>query len=267
METNQKKINDENNFDETVVKSKGVKRRNMIVAVVAALVVVVLGVFFCYTKIFVLSEIKVQYEGSGIPYTDEQIVSAAQLKKGTPLHEINTETVRENTKYSLPYVNIDVEKKWPSTVVIKAQKKNGCFYMTVSGKLYILSEDLVVLEKTDKIQKIENETLIFLELSGINECVEGQKVNVDKSIEEILSELVKLLKKHKLFDKITEIDLSNKFDIRMNYGAKYHIIMGDIKKAEQKIQVLKLTIDDKLTVDESGMIDVSNEKVGVFKPY
>ena len=95
METNQKKINDENNFDETVVKSKGVKRRNMIVAVVAALVVVVLGVFFCYTKIFVLSEIKVQYEGSGIPYTDEQIVSAAQLKKGTPLHEINTETVRK----------------------------------------------------------------------------------------------------------------------------------------------------------------------------
>ena len=266
MET-KPRINTEEDLEKIVGKKKKIKRKNMIIAVVAALVVIVLGVFFCYTKIFVLKDVKVEFEGKDIPYNEGQIISASDLEFGTPLHEINEADVKEKTKYSLPYVNVEIEKKWPSTVVIRAQKKKGCFYMSVGGKLYILSQDLVVLEKTDDIQKIEAQNLVFLKISDINECVEGQKANVDENIEDILSELVSLLKKYEIFENITEIDLSNKFDIRMNYGSEYYITMGDIKKAEQKIQVMKLTIEDKLKTGESGLVDVSDEKMGVYKPY
>lgn len=267
METKPNNVNDEQNFDEIVEKKKKLKKRNKIIAVVAALVVLVLGIFFCYTKLFVVKNITVEFEGERIPYTAEEVILSSGIKKETPLYEIREDDVKQNTRYSLPYVTVEVKKKWPSSIVIKAKKKPGRFYMSVSGKLYILSEDLVVLEKTTDIEKIETDSLVFVKLPAVSECIEGQKAAVDENTEEILGEIVTLLSKYGMLSGTKEIDMSNRFDIRMNYDSKYYVKFGDIKNAEQKIQLMKLTIEDKIKSGESGIIDVSNEKIGVFKPY
>ncbi|MBR6623103.1 MAG: FtsQ-type POTRA domain-containing protein, partial [Ruminococcus sp.] len=86
-----------------------------------ALIVLTVGITFCYTFLFNLSEIRVS--GESDMYSAEEIVAAAGIKKGDNLLRLDTEKSEKQILDELLYVETaSVKKKFPSSVEIKVTR-------------------------------------------------------------------------------------------------------------------------------------------------
>ena len=254
-------------FDKVVKKEKKTRKNNKRIAVVVTLILLVIGTYFCVTKLFVFEKLVIKSDDEFMPYTAEEIIKGAHLEKGRPIHNISLETAQANAKYTLPYVDVKFEKRFPGTIVAKTSYRKPAYYITVAGNMYVLSEDLVVLEKTSDIEMIESNALIYVKFSQLSTCVEGEKIALDEEIEEIFSCLIAELKNAAMLGRISEIDMQNKFDIMLQHDTRYSVKIGDRSNLDKKIVLMKTVIDDKISVGESGSVDVTDEniKIMIFK--
>jgi cell division protein FtsQ len=249
-------------FDKTVKKHKKKRRKSGVAAFVAAVLLVVAGIYFCYTKLFFVEKADIvvtDYNGTSLVYSEDEVLSGLGIQKGDGLYSFASDEVEERAKYTLPYFEeIEVTRRWPSTVVAKVSLEKPMFYCTIADKTYIVSEELKVLENTTDARDIGINSLIFLKASGIHNCIEGEKLGIDEDTDEIIEDLVETLDENDVLDKITGIDVTNKFDISMMYGSVYHVKLDDALNLDTKIRYLKRIIEDRKDNAGGGVIDLRN---------
>lgn len=259
----------ETSFDKTVKAKKKEKHVNKLVAVAVILLILLLGTYFCFSKLFVFKKLKVVDNSGKKHYTNEQILEGLGIQKGSLLYDVDIKSAEERAKYSLPYVDVTLRKQYPSTVVANVDYRTPRFYVNVDNNLYVLSENLVVLEKTDNIEMIEENALVYLRFSAISKCVEGEKLYLDPEIEEILFLISDELENNAMSARITEINMENKYDITLMHDTRYIVKIGDRTNLDKKILLMKTVIDDKISVGETGSVDVTDEdiKIVIFKKH
>ena len=250
------------NFDKTVKKYKKKRRKSGFAAFVVALLLIATGLYFCYTKLFFVEKVDVvisDANGTSLVYSDEEVLSGLGIKKGDGLYSFSASDVEGKAKYNLPYFKeINVSRRWPSTVVVKVSLEKPMFYCTIADKIYIISEDLKVLENTSDARELGKNSLIYLKASGIHNCIEGEMLGVGIDTSEIIFELVEKLDENDILDKITSIDVTNKFDITMMYSSVYFVKLDDAVNMDTKIRYLKRIIEDRKDNPGGGVIDLRN---------
>lgn len=253
-------------IEEINLRRKRIRQRNiMYVAVIGTTVAAIIG-YFVYTGNLRLKGVKAQCNGT-CPYSEEQLLTGLGLEEKQHINSINKKELEKKAAYELPYLeNVKLSTDLRGFLNVKADVRKPMYYTVIGSNLYILSDKLIVLENTEDIEKIEQNNLKLLVFSEIYECVEGKTLAADEDEMQIVLDLETHLKNAKMLDKITEINISNKYEITMNCGTEYLVKLGDASKLEFKINFFASTYAGGFR--NSGIIDVSDTKegkVGDFK--
>ena len=257
-----KRQNNSENFDKTVKKHKFNRRKASIIAIASAIAIIVAGTYFCFAKLLFVKAVDVVVTQESLienPYTEEELFIGLGIEKGMGLYAFDAGEAERKAEYNLPYFKeIKVSRRWPGTVVAKVVLEKPEFYCEISDNLYIVSSDLKVLEYTTDARKIKINSLIYLETSGIHNCIVGEELGLENDSKEIISELLPKLEEYGMSDNITSLDVSDRFNIEFMYDTVYLVKLGDIKNLDAKMHYLSKIVEDREGNIGGGIIDLSN---------
>ncbi|HBL85398.1 MAG: hypothetical protein A2Y17_11865 [Clostridiales bacterium GWF2_38_85] len=228
-----------------------------------SLVVFVNVVFFSLVFLVLLKIRNITTEGNQ-RYSAEQIIEALPVEKGDNMYNFFTADVENTVKSELPYItSLEITRKLPSTLELSVVEKNASMYIELNSEYFLLSEDLLVLEMTGNREMVNQ--LPELVSTNIKKCVVGKYIVFrDEATLDVLKILNKTIISNFESGRITEVDVSSRFDIWLRYENRFIIYLGDIQNCDLKIRFLGKIIDE-LYEDQSGRIDVSNIARGSFK--
>lgn len=230
--------------------------------------VLVSAVWFCYDKFFVIKKCVLEYDGT-LPYDETEVLKGAGLDYGMKLYEVNKDTIAENVLYNLPYVDsFELKRTWPDKIVFKIEPAVPSMYTVIGENAFVLSQSLRVLSMTDDFEYIETNKLINVKMSDIASCIAGEYLKTDSDNAATVEELFSQLEENGILSDVDEIDITDRFNITFGYKSKYLVKLGDKKNLDLKVRFMK-AIEEKLTSDSGGIIDVSDEnaKEGIVKDF
>jgi len=201
-----------------------------------ALIVLTVGITFCYTFLFNLSEIRVS--GESDMYSAEEIVAAAGIKKGDNLLRLDTEKSEKQILDELLYVETaSVKKKFPSSVEIKVTRCIPAYTVYHdSGSLLVSKKGKILAEFVEGASGAING---LPKIYGYNPSVltAGKMIDTENDHKkDAFDELISCLSTKGDSD-ITSVDMTNEFSIIVNYKNGMVFRMGGWTDVEYKLNL------------------------------
>ena len=223
-------------------------KRNIFFFLIIVSVTVTLALklpYFNVAKIKVINNKNVQVD---------EIIRLSNINIGNNIFYLNIKSSKENIKTN-PYVlNVEIKRKYPSTIEIDVKERNAFYFNTSNNVFYVVDGNGIVLEQRKDILKM---TLIKLDGFDYSKVQIGKaidpenprKVNAIKNISSVL------LKNKSEFTP-DRIDVSNILDIKVHFGNIY-VKIGDDENFEKKINTaINILRKDELK-GAKGYVDVS----------
>lgn len=185
----------------------------------------------------------VTVEGNAVS-AEENIASAAGLRRGAHMYSIDKDTISKSILEKNPYVSsVTVRRRLPSTIIITVMEDKPFFYMSFGSDFLILSDKLRVLDVVKSPQGLSASGIIPIVLPKVTEANPG-KTLVFESEKDYRSstELIRLFTECDFASGITMIDISNRFSVTAVYKSKYTIVFGSYTDLEKKLKFCKKTI-------------------------
>ena len=232
----QRGLNDENIAKRRAVAAKKWSEyKNTIKMIAILLLVAALFVVCAYRLFFKINNIGI--EGSTL-YSDEAIVTASGISKGDLLYSFNSGDVARSITFRCPYIkSVDVELGIPNKVSFSITEDTAMYYACIWGDWMKLSSGLRVLEVTTE-EEAKEAGLTKLSLPKIMYSVAGGVIEFDNPRDErFIRDALSVVENSQLSmsGKIDSIDLSNEYDITMEYDGKYLLEYGDEADLELKL--------------------------------
>ena len=226
----------------------------MTLITVSVLVVLSLTVFFKIT------EIKIQ---GNEDYSEQEILTVSEIKKGTNLLMLNADDAEEKLLDKFLMIDaVEVKKHLPSKVEITITPATSFFQIAASdGSFLTVSSRYKVLAVSSE----RDESLIFVEGITVDGRVPGEKIgDAMGGKEAIVTTVVSAFQKHGV-EGIKEVKFLSSIDIRVNIDERLEVKLGSEAKIDYKIQLTSAVINGELEPDATGVLDASVEgKVGVL---
>ena len=236
---------------EELKEHKAKRRARMKVVYIAiALVLLLIGGYFLATRYLVIREITVS---DSEYYTAYDIIKTSELEIGKSIFTCNNSKIEQALCLRHPYIsNTTVKKVFPTTISITIEEKDGAMYVPLLNDGYALNSEMKVL---GKIKHSENK--IEVRTNGIKRCMVGENVVFAQERDRRLAEEVyEALCSCGLDGKITYIDVSDRFNISLNYDSRFDVLIGDEDGILHKIKILEKVVAD-FPLD-SGTITINN---------
>lgn len=228
----------------------------------AILVVALLGTatYFVMEKYFVVKEISVMKSDI---YKTSDISKCAAIKSGTPLHKIDKDKIIERIETEFVYLeDVEVSFNLPNQVQISFREEYGKFSVALGVELFAIDDGLNVLAKEDENSGIDR---IVITTGDVKRCVVGESISfIDEDTAPILLELIETLNQKAMLSSVESIDVSDQFDIHLDYKGKFDIAMGDHQDISLKLAMVQKILDD-LGSEASGSIDISDSDQAYVK--
>ena len=130
-------------------RQKRIRKRRLIISFyILIFVLLCVGAVLSLTVFFPIEKLKV--EGSAI-YTQQEILSVADINTGDNLFAISKKTVLSRLKAKLPYVEkIEFERKLPGEFKIKVTDAEEFAVYKIKEEYYTVSEQGWVLKKSSQ---------------------------------------------------------------------------------------------------------------------
>lgn len=229
-----------------------------------AMVLVVAVILFCAVLFFKVTDIQVS--GSRI-YTEGQVIGASGISEGDSLLTISRTTAAARIKVMLPYIeNVKVSRFLPGSVVIEVTESGASFSVEDSdGTGWLINASGKVLEQAD-VGVADYPKLIGV--TAKTPRAGRQMVTDEQDNLAVARQLLELLSESGIVSHITEIDVTQSYDIVVWYGNQYEIHLGGSDRLEYKIRYL-LSIMDQLDNARGGVIDLTLEEkdVAIFREF
>lgn len=239
-------------------KSKKIRRFLFL----AILLIALLGTcgYFVLEKFFVVKEISVQKSDI---YETREISACADVKKGIPLYKINRQKIAEKVEEKFPYLeDVKISYKLPDKVQITFREEYGNFAVPLGVELFALDDDMRVLAKETGSSGIKRIQIVS---GDVKSCFVGESISfIDEDTAPILRSLVQALKDKKMLGKVSRIDVTNQFDIRVDYDARFEFALGDHQDFSLKLAMIQKILED-LGSEASGFIDISDSDQAYVK--
>lgn len=188
-------------------------------------------------------------------YSAEQVVQAGGIRQGENLFLANTGAARQKIQQKLPYVaSAQVSRRLPAKIVISITEEPICGVLEYKGKYAVVGTSGKVLDIAAK--RPEGNTLIKgLPLSSAE--TGKQVVYADASQRTAFQELTAAISGVKL-DKITELDFTNPYQLRVVYDGRIVMNLGPASELEKKLLFGKRVLESgKIKDTEKGVLDLS----------
>ncbi|MBR6337131.1 MAG: FtsQ-type POTRA domain-containing protein [Ruminococcus sp.] len=225
--------------------------------ITAALVVVVIMAF---TLFFNVKQAEIQ--GCEL-YTYDQVLLMSGVNNNTNLLRMNTDVVEKRLVQGLPYIEeAKVTKRFPDSIDIELTPATQKANIDDDGRYMVISSQGVVLE-TDRKAPVAGLPTIkgFEPENGIKPGDEMKsKDNLKAKIVKTLLDTIDKLG----FDKISDIDLTDRTNIVLRYDDRLDIYIGSSYDMEYKLEDMKLVIDKGLISSFRGMLRYTGEESGIM---
>ncbi|MBE6712866.1 MAG: FtsQ-type POTRA domain-containing protein [Ruminococcaceae bacterium] len=218
--------------------------------------------YFLLENFFVVKEVSVMKSEI---YKSADIADCAKIKKGTPLHKVDGEAIAKRIENKFPYLeDVEVSADLPQKIKIKFREEYGKFSIALGVELFAIDDNLQILAKEDGRSGIER---IKVTSGDVKRCVVGEKVEfIDKDTAPILLNLIKVLNENGMIKQIRSIDVSNQFDIHLDYAGRFDVAMGDHQDMSLKLAMVQEILKDKdLASDATGSIDIFDSDQAYLK--
>ncbi|MBR5296077.1 MAG: FtsQ-type POTRA domain-containing protein [Clostridia bacterium] len=189
-------------------------------------------------------------------YNTEDILSVVSIKKNTPLYKIDRKKLAKKVEANFPYlVNVKISGKLPDKVKVTFNEKFGEFGIKMGVELFAVDKELMVLAKESTDTGIPRINLIA---GDVDRCIVGEKLTfMDEDTHQIILSLVESLDKENIIEKISEIDVSDNFNISIRYENRFQVLLGDREEFDEKLAMIREVIKD-LEEGTTGQIDIAD---------
>lgn len=214
--------------------------------------------------VFKVDTIKVSGEN---PYTNEQVIEVSKLERGDNLIFLPAKSAKENIARRMPYIeSVKIKRKLPGTVEIVVHP------LTVEVSV-AKGQQWIYTNREGKIAEIADlPKKQTLEIKGLplKEPKAGGFLSVEEEeAETAYQEIMRSLQEEKVFSDCRSLDMSNLYDIRLDYASRIEIKLGSTADLAYKLHFAFNLIQNNIAEDEKGTLDVSLVKEnsrGIFTP-
>ncbi|MEA4965794.1 MAG: FtsQ-type POTRA domain-containing protein [Oscillospiraceae bacterium] len=228
---------------------------------------VVAAVLACLTLFFQVSELHVT--GNHI-YSEEQVIDASGISVGDNLVAIKKANAASLIMSTLPFVeSVHIERQLPNCVNITVTESDVTFAIRAQNETYyLINTQGKVLQE---IQTANAPDYPNVEGLTVSEPTIGAAINVpdeEAENESAALSLMQLLNDYGIAGSISTLDVTKAYDIRLQYGTQYEILLGGNDNLSYKIEYLGSVLEQ-LGETQSGVIDLTFEedKTARFQPY
>lgn len=232
------------------------------------LIVIIALVFFiiAFDNLFNIKEISVTGISAAVPYDADKVRAFLDIKEGTNLITYDAGKAEKALLYEFPYIeSVDVKKRLPTTLEIEIVENSGTLFAELGEDIFILSSKGKVLEiVSDPFYDGKNRTKLLT--NEIKRCVCGEEIVFENpETLDILTSITSELDNYSLSEKITLLDITDKFDIRLMYDNRFDIRFGTFEIPETKVKLFSNMIANKIWEDTTGIIDISDGSEALVK--
>ncbi len=210
------------------------------------------GLFVC--ALFICQTATISVIGNDV-YTKQEIIAASGIEKGDNLLFISSDNSEKDIYSKLSYIEqAAVRKQFPNQIKIEViESKQNVDVVTNEGVITVSKRMKVLAD----VSNDQNENIVVLGLNP-TEYVIGETL-VDQDPEKVmhLVTIFDILDQNNAVSEITEIDISDKLNILINYQDRISILLGTAGDAEYKLLIALETLQNNIDASKTGSLDIS----------
>ena len=224
--------------------------------ILAAIVVGIVLAILSNTVLFKCGTIEVT---GTTRYSADEIIASAGIKTGDNLLHISAENAAENVMNTFAFVDkAEVKKYYPTKIVIEITEAVNWFALVQDGKTNVISRGGKILGSipADGLVTVKGFEAQSLDVgSRLSSSVDAKN--------KIAAEIFDAAEKVGL-EKMTEIDLSDRFSLKVTVDNRIVLNLGASTQLESKLRVAQALIEKEIGEDERVSVLLTNpEKVAV----
>lgn len=243
------------------VRKRRVKRRRrnrllftiVCVILIAAVVILAPTVFFRVSNVNVVGETR---------YKQQDLIDTSGVHTGDNMFFLDSGHISDMLYEAYPYLEtVTLHRKLPSTLQIEVSDRIAAVSI-VSGNDYLLMDlSGKILEKT-RIEAADTVIVTGINTKGLKV---GDTINDKQEKLTTVLNLIDLMMQYGLEEDMKSIDMRKAYDVSMEYGGKYLVLLGDLNELEHKIQFLQAILKEPSLPDNS-IIDLTDDKEARYRP-
>lgn len=174
-------------------------------------------------------------------YSYTQILKAADLEKGDLIFFVSEKKLNQKLVNNFAFVrSVKVEKQYPNTITLTIEEEVPQYYVELQKEYFLLSAELRVLGRYYDEQKLLefSPDVQFIELPDVSRAVVADwLVFASESLSRHTDEALTYLASSRLYEGVTHVDFSNRFDLTVVYENRMEIHMGSFTDFPYKLDL------------------------------
>lgn len=238
------------------------QRRNLsLYYATAFIIILIVGIVLSLTVLFTVSEINV--EGDSV-YTSDEIISASGVNVGANLIRLNTSKAEKTLLKQKVYLDTaEVRRVFPDKVLISVTPSVVFANVKTSGGYLIISEKGKILgtatAPTNGIPVVVGFETVNTEPGDFLLCEDTEK-------QQMFDNLCAAMVKNETVKGITEINVTDRYNISLEYDDRITIELGSQNELEYKLNYSYMLVTEKISIKKTGVLYMrgSNTKEASF---
>ena len=218
---------------------KNLRRRNFMIVFLFTAAALILAVWFLFGW-----RIRAVSVENNVIVSDEAILDATGVRVGRHVFSVSKKKVAETVASLSPYVkSVTVRRTLSGTLRIAVSEYDAVYYVEQEDGYLLLSDSLMVLEKTDDIADCLAKAEIRLSLSGIKKAEIGKTLTFTSTDARTATRAtLRTIAASPLAGEITSLDLSNRFAIKAEISDRYLLLLGSAEALADKLSLCADTL-------------------------
>ena len=190
-----------------------------------------------------------KFEIKGVTdYSVSELVSASGIRRGDMMYRINEKQAAEKLLEGCPYLkDAKVTRKFPNKICFEVNDRALGWYIQIGYDFYAIDYDMIVLLETPDEQALIDKGLTKLVLPELESAVCGYIPSFGNDDEHLIEQTLKIIhtfRSHDIKSRLTYLDLTNRFEIKMTVDSTFDVNLGDTSDIEDKLRTILVTIEN-----------------------
>lgn len=219
------KIKSQESLQKFIKQRKTRKRFSRFGQVIVFAVLAVVFLIICLSVFFRIDSIEIVGTER---YGKDDILALVDIEEGYSLYEVSDKDL-EPLVGRLPYIeSAKVIRRLPNTLVISVSEVSPTYFCELYGEYFVLSEDLLVLERRFSGEGLSEKGLIEILIPEVDRAVVGKRLEFSEEIsKKYVTAYLDALESGRMFEYATAFDLRDRFDLALIAKGIYLVELGN----------------------------------------